>query len=403
MEGQGFDLTHQRWLTGGRSGCYVAVVTLKPGCGKARGAVLKLFPPALAAKESRGVHLAKQNSPPAFYRTHLVDTIEVDPLPNSSWWLHIQAVADADLGRIRPLAELIDDPEFARYCELVTSTITDGWDEGRPDPAPLETTVSGFMIEHMEDRMPQLAEFAAAARLDLKQPPPTICLAGGHNALPNPLAALNSTVGAHDAALNSTVGAHDSVTIYTGNGHGDLHVRNVLMLPGANTFRMIDYGRFSPSTPVSRDPIKLMLSIVEHWLPDLVPLANVRTRLAEVIVRPHKTVPNAAVGGYLNVIKRIFDAASAWGQRRDLVTEWHRQYLLVLASSALRSAACGDIAMRDRWWYFELSALAIADLVKAATTNEHGHESRSRRHLTDFKDTDDQFDFWFDVLTHPTA
>lgn len=393
MEGQGFDLTHQRWLTGGRSGCYVAVVTLTPAYGKARGAVLKLFPPALAARESRGVRLAKQNSPPEFFKEHMVDTTEIDPLPNSDWWLHIQAVADADLDRTRPLAEMIDDPQLAHLCELIASVITEGWDEGRSDPAPYETTPSGFMTDFMADRMRELEEFAAEARLDLKQPPPTICVPGAaRRALPNPL-----------ATLNSSIGAGESIVVYTGNGHGDLHSRNVLVLPDAGTFRMIDYGRFSPTTPVSRDPVKLALSIVERWLPDLTPTANARARLAEAIVRPRKVTPSAAVSGYLDVLRRVFDAASAWGERRDLTTEWHKQYLLVLASSALRTTTCDDIAMRDRLWFLEVSALALSDLLKTETTINSAHHAHPERAIADLKGTEDQFDFWFDVLTQPRA
>jgi len=392
IEGQGFDVTHQRWLTGGRSGCYVAVVTLTPGCGKARGAVLKLFPPGLGQRESRGVSLAKQNSPPGFYQAHMVDTIEVDPLPNSDWWLHIQAVADADLARIRPLAELIDDPRLAHFCELVASTITEGWDEDRPDQAPFETTLSGFMTMETADRMGPLARFAAAEKLDLRRPHPVICLAGRHNALPNPL-----------ATLNSTLGAHDSIAVYTSNGHGDLHAGNLLMLPDDDTFRMIDYGRFSPTTPVSRDPVKLVLSIVEHWLADLTPTSHARRRLAEIVVKPREVVPDAAVSGYHDVVKRVFDAASAWGTQRHLSTEWQRQYLLILASSALRTVARDDIPVHDRWWFLEVSALALADLIKAAAKIGNGHGSWSGRSLNDLKETDDQFDFWFDALSHRTA
>jgi hypothetical protein len=392
IEGQGFDVTHQRWLTGGRSGCFVAMVTLTPGCGKVRGAVMKLFPPGLAARESRGVSLAKQNSPPDFYRSHMVDTTEIDPLPNSDWWLHIQAVADADLARTRPLAELIDDPRLAHFCELVTSTITERWGESKPDQAPIETTLSRFMAMEIADHMEQLAKFADVAKLDLKRPQPMICLAERPCALPNPL-----------AILNSTIGARHSVAVYTSNGHGDLHARNVLMLPDDDTFRMIDYGRFSPRTPVSRDLVKLVLSIVEHWLGDLTPTSNARRRLAEILVRPREVAPEAAVSGYHDVVKRAFDAASAWGVQRHLTVEWHQQYLLILASSALRTVARDDVALADRWWFLEVSALAIADLIKATLNNANGHGSWPDRSLADLKETNDQFDFWFDVLSHRTT
>jgi hypothetical protein len=383
VEGQGFNVTHQRWLTGGRSGGYVAVVTLTPGRGQCRGAVLKLLPPDLAPQESRGVKLAQQHSPPEFYRAHMVDTSEIDPLPNSGWWLHLQDMAHADLARIRPLAELIDDPHFADHCERVISTITERWNDGRSDPTPQETTVSGYLTMAMSTRMEQLEEFAYTAGLSLRQPQPEIRLPGRRDVLPNPL-----------ATLDSTIGAHEHVTVYTGNGHGDLHSRNVLMMLDTGSFRMIDYGRFSPETPVSRDPVKLILSIVERWLPDLAPASHARRRLADLIVNPSKAVPNTAVSGYLDLVRRVFDAASTWGTKRELVEAWHRQHLLVLAASALRTATRDDMNMLDRAWFFEVSALAVADLMSCDGMAHQGHWSCTERSLMDSKDVGDQFERW---------
>ena len=126
----------------------------------------------------------------------------------------------------------------------------------------------------------------------------------------------------------------------------------------ANDFRLIDIGRFSAVTPVSRDPTKLMLSVATAWLPGLAPGTPLRSALAELLVTPDRFPASPSVAGYLAVMSRINRAAAQWGDQRRMPQEWARQHLLLLIGSALRTVADTDLPMADRWWFFEVAALA---------------------------------------------
>ena len=126
---------------------------------------------------------------------------------------------------------------------------------------------------------------------------------------------------------------------------------------------MIDFGRFSNHMPVSRDPSKMLMSTVERWLPDLVEHSKLRSKLASLVVRPHGIHRAAATAGYLEVVREIYIAASAWGVRRRIGQEWARQHLLSLSATALRTVARADLSVADRWWFLEVTALALKELL----------------------------------------
>ena len=350
MRGQGFDLEHLRWLSG-KSGCYVAVVQLVPARNMHRCAILKLLPPELALKESRGVSLAAQHSPADFFHTHMVKT-RPEALPESRWWLHLQDTAHPDLGSICQLGELIDDQDFTFYCRTVISTIATQWNDGSDDPRPTRTTVAKFLKDDLTPKLEQLEQSAAEMGIDFRGGEPDICIPGREDALPNPF-----------AVLNSGLGADEEIFVFTGNGHGDLNLGNILVSTEYETFRLIDFGRFSDHMPVSRDPSKMLMSIVERWLPDLADHSRLRSMLAALVVRPHGFHRTAATAGYLELVREIYIAASAWGVRRRVGQEWARQHQLSLSASALRTVARADLSVADRWWFLEVTALALAELL----------------------------------------
>lgn len=354
LAGQAFDLTHRRWLTSGRSGSYVAVVRVQPAGGRLHGEILKLLPAAIAAEESRGVALAEPYTPERF-RGHLVRTVERCPLGNG-WWLHRQEAAQSDLGNMVTLGAMIDKVEFAAYCQTIVSTVVRDW-AVEEDPPPEVTTVGRFLAKFLERHREGLEGFAVEAELDHKRPE-VVRVPGRADPIVNALLAVAET------------GHAEEIEVFVGNGHGDMHMDNILVPAGDTVeprgFVLIDSGRFSPAMPVARDPVKLALSVAGAWLPGLSPHSTLRSRLADLLVRPTACQPAPPTAGYLDVVSRLYAAAALWGQERNLVDEWHRQYLLVLAGSALRTVADADIGFADRWWYFEVAALALHGVRDAA-------------------------------------
>jgi hypothetical protein len=134
VRGQPFNLTHRRWLHGD-SGSFVVLVRLHPDRGAICDRILKMLRPAIAEAGSRGVGLAHQHSPREFRDLHLVSTTMTGQLAGTEWWLHVQEVAQGDLSRLLPLADLIDDPRSAllpRHLDLAGYRLEPG---ARPEAA----------------------------------------------------------------------------------------------------------------------------------------------------------------------------------------------------------------------------------------------------------------------------
>ncbi|SPT51847.1 hypothetical protein [Actinomadura madurae] len=355
--GQAFQISLVRWLTGGRSGSYVAVVRIAPENDRIHHAILKLLPPEIGKQESLGVDRAGKWTPRGFWDAHMVPTVAREPLPLPGWWLHLQQVAHADLAHMRPLAALIDEPDFAEYCGKVVDGIVQHW-HLPADPDPRTQSAQSFLTDFLAKHQKGLRYFASLAGLDLGRPSDWVVVPGRADVLPNPLALLAGTLTDPESGRR----LNDPVDVYVSNGHGDLHLFNVLVPATApisiEQFRLIDYGRFSTDTPVSRDPVKLLLSVAAHWLPGLAPGSALRSNLAELIVASADHPPSPPVVGYLAVAQRVHQAASRWGTLRDMPETWARQHLLVLIGSALRTVADQELAFTDRWWFFEVAALA---------------------------------------------
>ncbi|MEQ4302257.1 hypothetical protein ABNF97_12835 [Plantactinospora sp. B6F1] len=332
----------------------MASVRLRPHRGPQHGAILKLVPPHLATAESRAVDLAAQCTPADFYTRHLVPTKWVGPLPGSSWWLHLQEVAQADVSTMLPLESLVDHADLAAYCGTIVTALVDGW-PGDARSESKSVPPGEFLRADLADKLAGLRDFARLAGLDPRSPAELVRVPGRADPLPNPF-----------ALVFGDGGPADEIEVFRGNGHGDLHPGNILIPVDreirAADFRLIDLGRFSPTTPVSRDPVKLLLAIADRWLPGLAPYSALRSSLAELVVDPDRYPRTPPIAGYLEVAEAIYVAAAGWAIPYGLVKEWARQHRLVLAASALRTVSRGDAGLPERWWYFELAALAVRAL-----------------------------------------
>ena len=361
LVGKRYDIEPRKWLEGG-SGSYVMVARQKPGARGRRfdDIVLKLIPPDIGAEETDRARAAGGSDPASFRQAHLVEVLDDDRLPGRNWWIHFEKVAQGNLDQMPTLAELLDKPNLHKHCtEIVTSLMTE-WNDGAGS-GPREKP-KDFLKDFLQDRLDQDQVLSFGSRegisLDGSQ---RVRFPGRNDSLPNPFALVTGLNGEDQTGEE----------IFRGNSHGDLHARNVLIpvrKPNyqvtATEYQLIDLGRFDKNGPLSHDPMKLLLAIATEWLPSLVPHSAIRSSLAELVVSPASYPDSAPVAGYLTVVKGIHDAAEEWAEGHGAGDVWRGQNLLVMIGCALRYFAHEELRDADRWWYLEVAALAMRELVE---------------------------------------
>lgn len=356
-EGQPFDLRHRRWLAGGASGSYVAVVLLLYP-NRQRGGVVKLVPPELAKAESRAVQFARDAGPTDFVEAHLVHTSRAESLPGTTGYgLQLQDFAQVDMATLAPLNLFIDsDAEFAAYCETIIRAVATEWNPGRDDPPAEMATPGAYLRSDLAGKETALRAFAA--EIGLSTEAATVTLPARRSDLPNPF-----------RLLTDGIAGGPELPLFHGRGHGDLNLGNILVpvsrgVVQADRFQLIDYGRFSTTMAVSRDPAKLLLSICAHWLRSMVPGSAIRSGLAELVVAPDEYRPGPALAGYFSVVEPIWRTAAMWATTRLMVvSDWIQQQRLGLAAAAMRTIARTDQSIDDRLWHLEVAALALQPLL----------------------------------------
>jgi hypothetical protein len=348
-KGQAYDLDFRGWLDGG-SGARTIHVQTRTATAVLHQ-VLKLIQPSSGAEESANVALVPEHSPQSFCDDHIVPSTTFSPIGRSGWWLNLQDIGGNDLDWCPQLVESVDHPGFGDFCDTIVRSILVEWNY-RSAPEPFVTTPATYLRSAVEDHLtPEggLTRFLEDAEGALDTDTEWVNIPGRDDHLPNPLALLRSGTGEFE--------------IWLGNGHGDLHLRNILMPnhpdPQPASFKLIDLGRFDRRSPLPRDPAKLLLSVAAEWLGSLVPETAVRANLAQAMVTPHEIDPSPALIGYREVAVKIHDAAAKLAENAGAKQAWRRQLQLVLIGVALRFAAQHDqYTLADRWWFFEVAALA---------------------------------------------
>jgi hypothetical protein len=362
LRGQPFRLTLHKSLDGA-SGSYVALVEYRPDHGRMSDRIIKLLPPEIGATESFGVQQAIQHSSEHFARRHLVSVERPGQLGGTGWWVYLQEVAQGGLTNARPLSSLLNDPELGRYCGVIVASLVKDWQQ-HSDADPARMTAADFLGDFLRDSVGYPAAPDGSlngllpASLTGNAADLTFTWLDGRE-LPNPMALVSGGLG----------GDMGKVRVFRGNGHGDLHDGNILVPTELRVdpagYKLVDLGRFSAETPVSRDPMKLLLSLSAAWLKSIAPDSPIRGNLAEMVVAPwlRRCMPMPGTKGYLEVAVAIHRAARSWADTRSFGHDWDRQNWLVLAASALRYAARPDLARDDRWWFFGVAALATWEML----------------------------------------
>jgi hypothetical protein len=368
VRGQAIDLAHRYWLTDGQSGSYVAGVWVHHHGGRLREEILKLVPPELGESESYGLELARSNSPPDFLSRHLVPILSTERMGGSGWWLQRQEVAQHDLERMVQLRMLLGDPCIAQHCRTIVTSVVNEWQRDF-DLRPQEWTLYEFLGHALHAAaMAGLAGFASSADLSLDRPAATVRIPGRHDELPNPF-----------AILARVLGGHRKVTTFVGQGAPDLTVDNIMVVVNprvdVSLYRLLDYGGFQIDLPLPRGPMKLLLSFAECWLPDLREHGPLRSSLAELLVAPGSTPEDMRTSAYRPVVEAIHGAGASWTRGRITAPAWVPQNLMVLIASALRMVAQTRLSLADRWFFFEVAAIASRELLDLDGTPAHPESS----------------------------
>lgn len=376
---QAFDIRHRSWITAGGSGAIIARVHLVRPDRNLRGSVLKLVPPGLVDEEARNIEAA-ENSPLHFSRAHILPLTKNDRLGESGWGVHLMDVAERNGRPLRPLSELAGRPDFGRRCAgILRSTVVD-WNAEGGDPKPLETTAAAFLtgfVTAYRTPIEGLREFAREHGVDWDHPEATVWSEERGETLANPFALLRGR------PLSA------KVTIHLGNGHGDLHADNILddpeELENFEQFLFIDPGRFSRTAPISRDAVKLLLSVNEQWArvnPKAWQDPRIRRLLAEITAggRPPIERLTPELASQRTTVEALDAAAGAWAAKRHLTDEWRVQHHLTLIGAALRRVGATSLSPEWREWHFEVAALASSTFIDAAeiTRTESSRGGRPR-------------------------
>lgn len=345
-----------RWLVTGATSAKVAVVKRRDERAKeARKLVLKLsevYDGDLTHAEYRRHQLALSSSD--FAKEHLAELVGEPVRVGDGRWITFQHIANHDLDDTQALGTLLagflnNEPRctaevFATTCRQVVAGAL-GW-AGRP--YTLGYSLVDVLTMHFDTRLRDGASLAELVRSRAAGPPLR------PDGMPNPFALLRDEVG-----LEAPVG----------HTHGDLHVENVLVTrqPGSR-FWLVDLARYQPAGPVSRDPVHLLLHMVNRALPRLD--KDQREAVASVLLDPDSSKRDVLPVWLSRTITEVYAAGDAWILESGYTPEWELQRLVSILACCLILSTRASTRPEDRDWFEHLAARAAATVVQAAYPEE---------------------------------
>lgn len=335
---QPYDLEFGDWFDSGRSGSLVARVVRR----KARRSdqvILKFCASAYRAR--RLLEAWDQGNP--FCKAHLARTESVAIPLGDDLWIVFMYIAGGGLRLYRGLSEFRGDQLFPERCGSVVKSVVADWNPSGPIP---EDRKVGRFIE----------DIVAARRGKVLDWPPTVPAPGGLD----PRSFLD---GDHADLIVQNV--------LTGNAHGDLSGRNVLVnaSPGAaaHDFRLIDYDHFAADAALANDPMHLLVALA------LDEYGQVRSRsrsYIDVIVNPDAPIPRQ-LNDFRDISRAIHEAVrSSLDEELGFTGEWVPQCLLALVGAALvhlgrtlhldpqPHIAPEELQQEAKQWCYDLAAAA---------------------------------------------
>ena len=337
----------------------IAVAQLDEDGRASRTVIVRLLPSRDSSVEFRGIESARQESPAAF-RRHLPEVYRMGELAGTGWAVHIHEISPVDGTQLNSLGDLLDD-QLGEYAGRIVNAVVNGWT--RTAPTTVErVSPADYLWESQDDnRAPDgsLRRFSQVTGLNLDDPASTVVVRG-RGSLPNPLALMRGAIGAD----------LPPVSLFSGLGHGDMVLDNVLVPVGgevfADEFRLIRLRRFTAHAPIAADPATLLLSIAQRRLSELPPGSSERSNLAELTVAPWAFSASKATKDFRLVSARIHSAGHAWATEHRVSGDWPAHFLLILIDAALRRVGLLGQPGPEGWWYLEVAAVATRCLLDPA-------------------------------------
>ncbi|MFI7662856.1 hypothetical protein ACIBTW_28660 [Micromonospora parva] len=353
------------WFVNGRSTANVAAV-YEVGLRPARKLILKhdVADSAQLHRAEFARHHAALADAPDFAERHLTAPDGEPIRVGDGSWITFQEVVGGSFVDYRVLSALLagvpqakvagvdprlvtpcDRGSFADVCTAVVRGLLAGW-AGKPTLH--EMPVAEVLRRHLLHRLqPGQALHAEAARW----PARWLVLAGEPHPLPNPFALV------HDPVLTARLAP---VQLVVGRAHGDLHPENILVRTefDPDDYHLIDLSRYEPDAPLTRDPVQLVLTILDRTMDER--SDQQRELLLDLLIGGAADARDMLPKWLPEFVDRVRDVQLDWIRPYGLIDEWRQQTLLSLSACALMFLARPTTAPAHREWYLRLAARAAA-------------------------------------------
>ena len=309
-EDKSMSIDYREWLDGGHTEAVVALVRLRGG-GPYRNAVLKYCPARndQPQPDFQAFKRAASSGPKRFAREHLVslDSLSDPPIRNGNKGLFlIMGYPSGNSNRYVTMNSLLGRSPLPAACKTIVHHLLQTWN--KPDRSLElergEIAAHAFLKEVLGGRCDEGGNIRNEIEAIERKFPDFYRVTLGTE-LPKPLEAVLSGEGLQNIWLPGV----------RGNGHGDLHLDNILIptpekgseptIKEFNRFMLIDLSTFDDNRLLAVDPAHLLLSIVAVELkglseqsredladailaPDTTDVGNVPTRLARTLLGIHE-------------------------------------------------------------------------------------------------------------------
>lgn len=357
---QHFNLSFRGFLAGGRSSVALMQADLETRLGPDRHVIVKIRPEPDVNSELSASRLIEQRSGREFYRAHFPRPVISSKLPGSQSYVQIEEIASTARGRLVPLSRFAQDADFGEYCAAILSSIGKEWNSGAGSIGIMKMPVRDYIYPRLGDRVGRLESSLEAAGLN----PGAEYWDGG--AFGRSSFVLNPSV-----TLQGRLGDR-YIKCLIGSAHGDLRAENILVPQDddgdlrVDNFVLIDFAQFSRESSLSRDPMQLLLSAVDAWLPGVETEPAILAKLADLVVEPHVQSAPSGLRKFAEIsmgIHGVSELLLSTGAHLGSVPR--QQDLVELVAIALSAATRSNAGSAYRFFHFTVAAVALQSLAQA--------------------------------------
>jgi hypothetical protein len=327
--GRTIELSARPWRARGYTGARLGQLFVAEPGRRARLAVVKLLLP----KQFRepGAHRKAWLEATEEFRPHLVEQV-YDPVPVPGGGLLTFQAQAGHCDDWRPMAELALD-ELPAAAEAVTRAHVADWNR--------QTTVEVVSVAEFLRREVRSSGSLYREMDDVRRRSKV------DSRVVEPL---------HLPQEESAFG-RQKVNIICGRVHGDLHDRNVLFDRAGrpDEFVLVDLMTYESSGPLSRDLVRLLLSVTTRAWAGL--SDSQRDLLLTAFVKPEAAPPSELPPVAVDIIRAVYQPAA------DLLADcgretWRWQYMLTLVAHGMLMTRFKNLDPHIREWFRRLAERA---------------------------------------------